>query len=282
MLHAGKINELKVVRKSDLGFMLSDNFDEVLLHFNDNVLGELEIGKMVDAFLFYDKKHRLCATTKKPFVTLNKPGLVEIKEVISGTGVFVDINTSKDVLISTDYLPYDFNLWPNVGDNLLVSLKVKNDTLLAKPLNKYEILEHSLKDVRYELNEYVDGYIFHINEDGLMVETIDFKHIFIHKTMFRGHHHLGEKLNVKIINIKNDDEYNGSLIAQKENMIDSDREIILSYLKAHNNQMDLDSKSQSEDVERILKLSRKAFKRALGGLYKDEIIYFENGKTYLK
>ena len=42
----------------------------------------------------------------------------------------------------------------------------------------------------------------------------------------------------------------------------------------------LDAKSSSEDVEKLLPLSRKAFKRALGGLYKDELVYFKDGKTY--
>ena len=46
--------------------------------------------------------------------------------------------------------------------------------------------------------------------------------------------------------------------------------------------MPLDAKSSSEDVEKILNISRKAFKRALGGLYKDELIYFKDSKTYLK
>jgi predicted RNA-binding protein (virulence factor B family) len=46
--------------------------------------------------------------------------------------------------------------------------------------------------------------------------------------------------------------------------------------------MPLDAKSSSEEVERFLPLSRKACKRALGGLYKEEKIYFEDGKTFLK
>ena len=42
-----------------------------------------------------------------------------------GVGVFVDINTPKDVLISKDNLPYKESEWPNVDDTLFVSLKIK-------------------------------------------------------------------------------------------------------------------------------------------------------------
>ena len=45
--------------------------------------------------------------------------------------------------------------------------------------------------------------------------------------------------------------------------------------------MKLTAKSSSEEVEALLKLSRKAFKRAYGGLYKDHLIEFDENKTYL-
>ena len=39
--------------------------------------------------------------------------------------------------------------------------------------------------------------------------------------------------------------------------------------------------SSSEEVEKVFNMSRKAFKRALGGLYKDQIVEFDETKTYL-
>lgn len=283
MLNIGKINELKVERKSDLGFMLTDGESEVLLHFAENNTGrDFENGSIVSVFLYYDKKHRVCATTNTPYATISKPGFVEVVEVISGTGVFVNINTLKDVLIGVDYLPYDFNLWPTVGDKLPVLLKDKRQTLLAKPLNKYEMMDYQNEEVKYALGEMVEGYVFHVSSEGVSIVTPDYKHIFVHKTMLRGKYHVGEAVNVKIVHIKDNLEYNGSLIKQKEEMIDPDKEIILNYLNSHNGQMKIDAKSQSEEVERILPLSRKAFKRALGGLYKDGLVYFEDGKTFLK
>lgn len=62
-------------------------------------------------------------------------------------------------------------------------------------------------------------------------------------------------------------------------MIDSDREIILNYLTVNGGKMHIDAKSSSEEIEAKLHLSRKAFKRALGGLYKDHIVDFKDGYT---
>ena len=275
-------NNLKVVRKSDLGYMLSDNENnEVLLHFRE-AKAEYNTGDNVRVFLYYDKKHRLCATENEVKVTLSHPGFLEVVEIISGTGIFVSNNTGKDILISTDYLPYDFSLWPEVGETLPVLLKVKKETIFAKPLNHFELVELADANNKYALNELVDAHIIHITEAGMSLATNDFKNIFVHKTMFRGKYHVGQNVQTKIIHIKNNNEYNGSLIEQKENQIDPDKEFLLKYLKSHNDTMPLDAKSSSEEVEKLLPLSRKAFKRALGGLYKEEKIYFEDGKTFLK
>jgi predicted RNA-binding protein (virulence factor B family) len=51
-------------------------------------------------------------------------------------------------------------------------------------------------------------------------------------------------------------------------------------MKNHGGSMPLTAKSSSEDVFKYLKMSRKAFKRAYGGLYKDQIIEFDDNKTY--
>ncbi|MCR5786746.1 MAG: hypothetical protein K6G28_03525 [Acholeplasmatales bacterium] len=278
----GDYNNLRVVRKSDLGYMLTDDSnDEVLLHFRE-AKNEYKENDKVKAFLYYDKKHRLCATENEVKVTLSHPGYVEVVEIISGTGVFVSNNTGKDILISTDYLPYDFSLWPEVGDTLPVLLKIKRETIFAKPLNHYELVDLADSNSKYALNEVVEAHVIHISEAGISLATDDFKHIFVHKTMLRGRYHVGQKVSTKIIHVKDNNEYNGSLISQKEDQIDPDKEYLLKYLKSHNDCMPLDAKSKSEDVEKLLPLSRKAFKRALGGLYKDEKVYFEDGKTYLK
>ena len=52
-------------------------------------------------------------------------------------------------------------------------------------------------------------------------------------------------------------------------------------MRNHNNSMKLTAKSSSEEVFKVLKMSRKAFKRAYGGLYKDHIIDFDDYKTFI-
>lgn len=275
-MQVGRINTLKVVRKTDLGYMLSNGKNEVLMHHKE-ALNEVNINDMVEAFVFYDKQGRLCATTKDVFATLDKPGFATVIEVVSNLGVFVDINTSKDILISKDYLPYDTSNWPLVDEKILIGLKVKKDKIVGKPLNKFEIDDLG-NETLYDINTLLDATVYRVGENGVNLVTDDLVNVFVHKSMIRDTYHLGQRVSVKIV-YKGKQGYSGSLIDNKEKMIVPDKQLILKYLELNNGKLRLDAKSSSEEIENLLHISRKAFKRALGGLYKDHIVDFKDGYT---
>ena len=77
MMQAGLSYELKIIRKTDLGYMLGEENDDVLLHFKE-AHGEHNIGDTLHVFIYFDKKGRLCATENEPFVSLNKPGFAKV------------------------------------------------------------------------------------------------------------------------------------------------------------------------------------------------------------
>lgn len=278
MIKAGEMNELSILRKSDLGYMLTDGKEEILLHFKESDK-ELNIGDKVEVFIYFDSKNRMTATTHSPYATILNPGFAKVVEVVSNLGVFVNINTPKDVLIPLDYLPYDKQMWPDIDDMILINLKIKKDSFIAKPLNRYDILDLP-KTKSYEKDDVVDGYVIRPGVEGVGIVTKDMQYIFVHKTHLRRVYRLGEFVSPKIIMVKKS-EYNGSLTQNKELMIGTDEEIILNYLRAHDGVMSLTAKSSSEEVEQALKLSRKAFKRALGSLYKEHKVDCLLDKTIL-
>ena len=278
MIKLGEFNELQVVRKSDLGYMLTDGKEEVLLHYKQS-LSEHEINDKVNVFIYSDKHLRKTASEEKPYVTYDNPGFVDIVDSIAGVGVFVDINMPKDVLVSKDYLPYNENFWPQNGDKLFVHLKIKKDILTCKPLSRFDIIGLH-KDVVYAENEKVKGYICKLASNGVGIVTVDCMYVYVPVTQLRGDYRLGEEVEVTITKAL-DEEYYGMLNHQKEEMIDGDKEIILEYIKKHNGRIKITAKTEALVIERELKMSRKAFKRAYGGLYKDHIIDFDDEGTFL-
>jgi predicted RNA-binding protein (virulence factor B family) len=279
LIEIGKLNTLTVVRKSDLGYMLTDGVDEILMHFKESSK-ELNDNDTVTVYVYTDKENRKTATMNEPVLIIDKPNFAEVVNVIEGVGVFVKNNTPKDLLISKDYLPYDSNEWPILGDKVFASLKIKKDSLVAKPVNRFDVLSLKSK-TRYSEQEMVEAYVLRIAEKGIGFITNDLIYVFVPNTQLRGKYRLGQSVSLTITKMMDGEAY-GTLNAHKEVLMDEDKETILNYLKDHHGVMKLTAKSSSEEVERLFNMSRKAFKRALGGLYKEELVEFDEDKTFLK
>lgn len=271
----GDINKLKVERKTDIGYMLTDGKESVFLHNNETNYQELKDNQMVDAFLYYDFKGRLAATLHKPIVTINSANFLEVVDVKRQLGVFVNNGISKDLLLSKDDLPFDYLTWPTLGDKLYLTIKVKGRLVARRP-SKNEINLAHANTVKE--NDKLAGYVIQVIPEGINVLTEDLHLVFVHQTQMRKSYRLGEKVEVKVIRVY-EHTINGSLIKQKENMIEGDAQLIIEYLEDHGNKMKLNNDSSPEDIMATFKLSKKAFKRALGNLYRQRLITFEGEYT---
>ena len=278
MIEVGKINKLRVLRKSDLGYMLTSGDEEVLMHFKQSNK-ELINGEEVSVYIYTDKENRKTATMQEPVLLMEKPNFAKVVQVIPGIGVFVNNNTPKDLFVSKDYLPYDSNLWPVIDDNIFVELKYKKNALVAKPVNRFDVIALS-NNVKYAEGEKKDANVLRIAEKGIGLITRDLVYVFVTNHQLRKKYRLGEEVSVTITKMVDKEAY-GTLNEHKEILMDTDKELILDYLNKHHGVMKLTAKSSAEEVEKIFGISRKAFKRAYGALYKEELISFDDEKTYL-
>ncbi len=278
MIEVGKYQKFKVLRKSDLGYMLGLDEEQVLLHFRQ-ATRELEIDEVVEAFIYYDSQSRIAATLDKPFITLDESNFVEVVEIKKGMGVFVNNNLPKDMLLSKDYLSEDFKQWPQIGDKVLVRLKLKQNKLNAKLLNKSEILNKYDTMTDYAVKEVVKATIVRATTKAYNALTEDGTYIFIPIKQTREIYRLGQEIEATIIS-RHEDEYVATLNPFKEELIDTDTKAIIDYLKEFD-KLPLTAKSQSEEIAKYFSMSRKAFKRALGNLYKEKRVYFDEINTYL-
>lgn len=275
----GDINKLKVKRETNISYILYplDNIDEeIFLHFNETKT-PLKENQIVDAFLYYDNKKRLAATTYLPTVTVSKIGMGKCVDVKFDMGCFMNIGISKDILLSCDDLPKNINGWPKVGEELPLILKTKPNHLVAKIPSKEELRKTVLnKKVKDETEAIICGF----TSTGVFAVTRDFEYIYIHKSMLRKKYHIGEIVNVTIVGINEHNEYNGSLIKQKETMMIDDSKMIINYLNEFGT-LPLGDKSTPEDINKIFPLSKSAFKRAIGTLYKQRAIEIYDYKIIL-
>lgn len=276
----GEISKYKVLRETDLGYILFSNNEEFFLHHNECKGQVLFEGDYVEAFLYADKKNRLAATLYKPFITIHTIGFVLVVDVKEDLGVFLNIGISKDVLLSKDDLPVNMKEWPQVGDRIIATLRTKNNKLIAKVANKYEIIENNVDKVKLDLNSKVEAYVYRITDECINAVTESMNVIFIHHSNIRKSYRLGEKIEPKIIQ-ENETDYNGTLIEHKEFQIKDDKLVLLKYLRENNGVMMITEDSSPELISRIFGMSKSAFKKAIGNLYKDRIISIEEDKVIL-
>ena len=278
----GQTVSLEVVREADFGYFLTDGTEDVLLHKNETDK-ELEVNEKVDVFLYTDSRGRITATTTIPKVTVGVYDWAEVSDVNPGLGVFVNIGIQKDMLLGEEDLPAHSSVWPEVGDVLFITLRVnKNNRVYVKLATDPVVEEHAKQADRDAFNKSVHGYVYRTAKVGTWIITAEGYKGFIHESQRGKEPRLGQKIEGRIIDVKEDGTVNVSLLPRKEEALDVDAEQILSVLDERNGAMPYWDKSLPEDIQEKFHMSKAAFKRALGRLMKEGKVYQEEGWTYRK
>lgn len=280
-INIGEVGKFVVKRETDISYTLSPDDDElttyVFLHFNQ-ATRKLEPGEIIDAFLYYDQKKRLCATMETPIITTNKYDFVEVVDFLDKAGSFVNIGIAKDILLSKDYLPTNIKFWPKKGERVPCILIEKQNQLVARLITPQDLLT---KAPKLKVGDSVNGTVVKTSPAGITICTQKYQFVFLHKSYIRKEYHIGEEVVCKIININELGNYHASTIEQKEFSRLSDSTIILNYLKKLGGILPLGNASTPEEIGKYFKMSKSAFKRAVGALYKDRLINIEDNKITL-
>ncbi|MEN8125440.1 MAG: S1-like domain-containing RNA-binding protein [Bacteroidota bacterium] len=270
-MEIGIINKLNVVRITDFGYYLQDeNKDEVFLS-KSLETEELNIDDDKEVFIYKDAKDRIVATTLKPNIYLDEFAYLKVRE-ISKYGTFMDWGLPKDLMV-----PYNEQSDKMEEENwyIIYMLKdEKNNRLIgSNKINKFLIFD----DIDLKQGDEVDLLLYKRIDLGMNV-IVNNKYkglIFtsdIHKNI-----NLGDKIKGYVKQVREDGKIDIVLepIGYKDS-IDKNSEIILTALKQNEGFLELTDKSNPQDIKQLLGLSKKAFKRSLGNLYKKKIVDIYN------
>lgn len=274
----GEINTLKVLRETDIAYLLTDGEEEVFLH-KKEAKKPYEDNEELDVFLYSDNQGRVTASTKEPLITLEQVRQLEVVEVGENYGVFLYYGMVKDLLLSLDDLPGIKKFWPQVGDKVFVKLINKGEKLLGKIVGRKQITPEFEELEVLEDHSVVDCNVMYVIDHGIVAFTEQGHEIFIHQNNYRKTYRIGEPISPKILKQNPSGEYVGTLIEQKEIMLEKDAQIIMEYLDANNGEMSLTDKSSPELISKTFHMSKSAFKRALGSLYRARLVELKKNKT---
>lgn len=278
----GQTTTLTVARKAAFGYFLTDGNEDVLLHINQ-ANQEFEENDQVEVFLYVDSEGRISASTQIPELSIGRYAWVKVTDVNPRIGVFINIGLPKDILLGIDDLPVHKSVWPKIGDLVYITLKLSSTYLLYAKLASDQVIESiSVKATRENFNKNVQGHIYRTAKVGSWIYTLEGFKGFIHESQRQEEPRIGEKVEGRIIDVKEDGTVNVSLLARKEETQDLDAERIYEYMMSRNGAMPYNDKSMPEDIKDRFDLSKGAFKRALGKLMKEGRVYQEGNWTYAK
>ncbi|MCM3229435.1 CvfB family protein [Bacillus altitudinis] len=281
-MRPGEQLTLQIDNEMEYGYFLTDGEDSVLLH-RSEMTEDIGDRDEVEVYLYVDHEERLAATMKIPKINAHTYDWVEVVDVVEDMGAFVDIGLSKDALVATEHLPPFEEAWPKKGDKLYCMLKVTSyGRMFAKPATEDVISELFTEAPETLMNKEMTGTIYRLIATGSFMLTDTGIRGFIHRTERKEEPRLGSTVTGRVIAVKEDGTVNVSLLPRKQDALSVDAEEILTYMRTRNGAMPYGDKSDPEDIRERFQMSKAAFKRALGHLMKNDLVYQKEGWTYEK
>jgi predicted RNA-binding protein (virulence factor B family) len=265
----GRINTLAVVRDTPQGLYLDGGaLGEVLLP-GRLVPRGLRVGGQIEVFLHRDSEDRLVATTERPKACVGEFACMRVKDLHERAGAFLDWGLAKDLL-----LPYrEQRPKVRVGDDVVVAVILDPDTdrIIA---TTYLSRHLSKEPARYAPGDAVDLLV--CGETDLGYNAIvdgRFRGLLYHTNLAGPLRH-GARMRGFVKSVREDGKIDLSLDEAGYARVHPLAERILAELERVGGRLNLDDDSDPEAIRDRFGVSKKAFKQALGSLYRARRIAF--------
>jgi hypothetical protein len=264
MLLIGNFNTLKISRITATGAFFSSEAGEILLPGRLVPKGTAP-GDELNVFIYVDSEDRLTATTRKPLAVVGDFALLKVKDNVT-VGTFLDWGLEKDLL-----LPFGEQTVPlRRGEEVLVRVYLHSSDRVAASARLDRFLlpaDGTLAD-----GDMVELLIYAYSDLGAKVVINNTYGGLLFKNELFTTPDIGQRLQGYVKKIREDGKIDVTLRAGGAREAAIDREVILDALKARNGLLPLSDKSTPESIAATLRMSKKSFKKAIGGLYKDGLV----------
>lgn len=267
MIEVGKYNELKILRHTSVGLYLGDESGEDVLLPNKYCPENYDLDDIIKVFVYRDYEDRKIATNLTPKVFLNEFAFLRVVAV-ADVGAFLDWGLEKDLMVpfKEQRQKMEEGRWYVVyldldkeTDRLYASNKIekllKNDVLTIKKGEEVDLLVMQKTDIGFSV-------IVNNVHKGLIFENEIFKEL-----------NIGDKLTGFVKKIRDDNKIDISIQPiGYDNFNDPNMDLIYSTLSENKGFLTITDKSSPDEIYLQFGISKKAFKKAIGSLYKQRKI----------
>lgn len=280
----GSIEFLEVTGLQGSTYMLKGpNGEQVKLNQSEvNEEDELQKGEEYSFFIYPNRSGELFATQNMLDITKDKYDFAKVLKV-DRDGARVDVGLPREVLIPWEDLPKVKTLWPEAGDQLLVTLRIDSQNQMFARLASEGIVDNMYTPINDDSkqNEMLEARPYRVLRVGSFLLSTEGYKIFVHESERKAEPRLGELVTVRIIGHNERGELNGSFLPLAHERLDDDGQVIFDLLVEYDGELPFWDKSSPEAIKEVFNMSKGSFKRAIGHLYKQKIINIETGKISL-
>ena len=274
MLHLGTYQTLTIIRTVSFGVYLSepdDHKNRVLLP-KKQVPADAREGDALEVFLYRDSDDRMIATTHKPLITLGKTAVLTVAAV-GKIGAFLSWGLEKDL-----FLPFREQTGKvRPGDRILAALYIDKSDRLCATMKVYPYLK---TNAPYERGDQVSGRVYEVDPaHGAYVAVDDMYSAMIAPGEDLRSLKAGDVVTCRVVNVKEDGKLDLSMRRHAYEQMDEDALKILHLLSLYHGVLPFTEKSDPARIMQETGLSKAAFKRAVGRLYKERRITLDDDHT---
>jgi len=272
MVVLGTKHTLSVLREMPQGFYLDAlNLGEVLLP-RKYATADMAIGDEVQVFLHHDSEDRLLATTLNPVAELMQVAGFQVVGVRGGVGAFLDWGLEKDLLLPLR----EQTQTPQMGD-WVVAMVVLDD-VSERLMATMRFAKHlNLTEPDFAEGEKVEVVVAEETELGYKAVIRHAHWGLLYKNEIPSPLVPGDEMDAFVRKIRPDGKIDLSVDAAGYQRVKPLRDLILEALRAAGGRLPLDDKTPPEVIRAQFQTSKKAFKQALGGLFRARRIEFVEG-----
>src|SRR6218665_546842 len=249
----------------DFGIYLGDGMVEILMPAKW-VPKDVRIGDMLEVFIFRDSEGRLIATTVKPYAVAGEFAFLEVQQANS-MGAFMYWGMEKNLLVPFREQPGRLE----EGKSYVVFVYVDEETnrvVASAKLNRFIEREN----IELENGDVVDLLIYSETDKGFNAIINNTYAGLIYRNEVFGNIRVGDKVKGYVKLIREDNKIDLSLQKSGFELVDDVKWRILNLLKEKNGFLPLNDNSTPDEIKNALQISKKAFKKAVGALYKERLV----------
>lgn len=272
----GEFQSLRIARQTDNGLYLTDGEEEVLLP-NKQIPPKAQIGDSVHVFLYTDSEDRPIATFTPPKAIAGEFAMLRVVSV-TPAGSFFDWGLEKDLFCPRK----EEQPGMKEGKDYLVrvyldptSNRVACSTRVSRFLQKEGWDLHLGQKVPIIVSEVTPDWI------GVIVDGRVKGAIFPDERVERLK--VGDVREAYVKRVRGEDGRVAiSLRPQGFGAVLGERTKLINALRAAGGEMQVHDKSSPEEIQHRFGLSKGAFKKLVGVLYKEGVIELKAGSIKLK